>query len=234
MGTLFKGGTIITASETTRADLLVDGDKIVLIGEDIPAIGHMVVDGTAVTSGYFHTSSFGDFVLTGFSFNPTSPPSVDAYGQNPNTQNELFLSRGGPHGQDWLVLVYVPNSGYSSIRGSGAWILEIPASVPDTGATCAMLLFSLTVLGVARTSAHGLGQAGGVASRNTPVPGFNRSPELGNHDSRGILLTPPTTTNGAFDCLLRQRVVYREPVPPALLVVPSGKTTCRVRRRFGD
>ena len=44
MGTLFKGGTIITASDSTRADLLVEGDKIVIIGQDIPALGHRVVD----------------------------------------------------------------------------------------------------------------------------------------------------------------------------------------------
>ena len=44
MGTLFKNGTIITASDMVNADVLVDGETISLIGKDIAADGHEVVD----------------------------------------------------------------------------------------------------------------------------------------------------------------------------------------------
>lgn len=44
MGTLFKGGTIITASDMIQADVLVEGEIITLIGKDLPADGHTVVD----------------------------------------------------------------------------------------------------------------------------------------------------------------------------------------------
>src|SRR5579859_7867815 len=44
MGTLFKNGTIVTASETFPADLLVEGEQIALIGQSIPAGKHQVVN----------------------------------------------------------------------------------------------------------------------------------------------------------------------------------------------
>ncbi|MHB8624677.1 MAG: dihydropyrimidinase [Aggregatilineales bacterium] len=44
MGTLFKNGTVITASDSYPADVLVDGETIALIGHNIPAEGHKVVD----------------------------------------------------------------------------------------------------------------------------------------------------------------------------------------------
>jgi dihydropyrimidinase len=44
MGTLFKNGTIITASDMFRADLLVEGEIISLIGRDLDPTGHEVVD----------------------------------------------------------------------------------------------------------------------------------------------------------------------------------------------
>jgi dihydropyrimidinase len=46
MGTLFKNGTIITASEMVPADVLVEGEIITLIGKDIPTASHTVVDCT--------------------------------------------------------------------------------------------------------------------------------------------------------------------------------------------
>ena len=39
MGTLFKNGTIITASDMIQADVLVEGEKVALIGQNIPARG---------------------------------------------------------------------------------------------------------------------------------------------------------------------------------------------------
>ncbi len=44
MTTLFTHGTIVTASETYQADLLVDGERIAAIGRDLPATGAAVVD----------------------------------------------------------------------------------------------------------------------------------------------------------------------------------------------
>ncbi|MEZ4672396.1 MAG: dihydropyrimidinase [Anaerolineae bacterium] len=44
MGTLFKNGTIVTASEMVQADVLVEGEQIVTIGKDISRRGHEVVN----------------------------------------------------------------------------------------------------------------------------------------------------------------------------------------------
>jgi dihydropyrimidinase len=46
MGTLFKNGTVVTASDMTQADVLVEGEIITMIGRDIPQAGHEVVDCT--------------------------------------------------------------------------------------------------------------------------------------------------------------------------------------------
>ncbi len=44
MGTLFKNGTVVTASDVFRADVLAENEVITLIGVDIDAGGHEVVD----------------------------------------------------------------------------------------------------------------------------------------------------------------------------------------------
>ena len=44
MGTLFKNGTIITASDMVSADVLVEGEIVTLIGRDLSGNGHLVVD----------------------------------------------------------------------------------------------------------------------------------------------------------------------------------------------
>jgi dihydropyrimidinase len=44
MRTLIKNGTIVTAAETHRADILIDEGKIALMGQDLPAEGAEVVD----------------------------------------------------------------------------------------------------------------------------------------------------------------------------------------------
>jgi len=44
MGTLFKNGTIITASDMIQADVLVEGEKVTLIGSNIDSKGHEVVN----------------------------------------------------------------------------------------------------------------------------------------------------------------------------------------------
>jgi dihydropyrimidinase len=44
MGLLFKNGTVITASDQLKADVLVEGEVITLLGQDLPADGHEVID----------------------------------------------------------------------------------------------------------------------------------------------------------------------------------------------
>ena len=44
MRTLIKGGTIVNADATTRADILVDGERIALIGEELDASADRTVD----------------------------------------------------------------------------------------------------------------------------------------------------------------------------------------------
>src|SRR5205814_5642117 len=44
MRTLIKGGTIVNADATSRADVLVDGERIALIGEDLNVTADRSVD----------------------------------------------------------------------------------------------------------------------------------------------------------------------------------------------
>lgn len=44
MGTLIKNGTIVNAAETIQADILVEGEQIVLIGKNLPKDKHTVID----------------------------------------------------------------------------------------------------------------------------------------------------------------------------------------------
>jgi dihydropyrimidinase len=44
MSTLFKNGTVVNAGDSFAADVLVDGEKIVMIGQSIPASDHKVID----------------------------------------------------------------------------------------------------------------------------------------------------------------------------------------------
>ncbi|MCC6906087.1 MAG: dihydropyrimidinase [Anaerolineae bacterium] len=46
MGTLFRNGTLVTASDMFQADLLVEGETIALIVRNLPSAGHEVVDCT--------------------------------------------------------------------------------------------------------------------------------------------------------------------------------------------
>ena len=46
MRTLITGGTIVNADATTRADVLVDGERIALIGTDLEATADATIDAT--------------------------------------------------------------------------------------------------------------------------------------------------------------------------------------------
>ncbi|HMR65857.1 MAG TPA: amidohydrolase family protein, partial [Anaerolineae bacterium] len=46
MTTLIKNGVIVTASDTYPADVLIDGEQIVMIGRDLATAGHEVIDAT--------------------------------------------------------------------------------------------------------------------------------------------------------------------------------------------
>ena len=46
MPTVIKNGTLVTASDTSKADLLIDGEKIAVIGEGLETEGAIVIDAT--------------------------------------------------------------------------------------------------------------------------------------------------------------------------------------------
>jgi dihydropyrimidinase len=48
MGTLIRGGKVVSAAAITLADLLIEGDKIAQVAPGIDAVGHTVVDATGM------------------------------------------------------------------------------------------------------------------------------------------------------------------------------------------
>ena len=46
MSTIIKNGTIITASDTVQADVLIEGEKVVLIGQKLPTTAGLSIMGT--------------------------------------------------------------------------------------------------------------------------------------------------------------------------------------------
>lgn len=44
MKTLIKNGTVVTAGDTFKADVLIEGEKIALIGNDLSAEGAEIID----------------------------------------------------------------------------------------------------------------------------------------------------------------------------------------------
>jgi dihydropyrimidinase len=44
MGTVIKNGTVVTAGDTFRADLLIEGETIALLGSHLPEADHLVID----------------------------------------------------------------------------------------------------------------------------------------------------------------------------------------------
>jgi dihydropyrimidinase len=48
MGTLIKGGKVVSAKSSQQADVLIDGEKITAVGAGLNATGHTVVDATGM------------------------------------------------------------------------------------------------------------------------------------------------------------------------------------------
>ena len=46
MRTVIKNGTVVTATETARADVVIEGDRVAAIGLDMPVQADKVIDAT--------------------------------------------------------------------------------------------------------------------------------------------------------------------------------------------
>jgi dihydropyrimidinase len=46
LGTVIRGGTVVTATDTQRADVLIEGERIAMLAETIPSNGHTTIDAT--------------------------------------------------------------------------------------------------------------------------------------------------------------------------------------------
>ncbi len=46
MGTVIRGGIVVTATDTQRADVLIEGERITMLAESIPSNGHTTIDAT--------------------------------------------------------------------------------------------------------------------------------------------------------------------------------------------
>jgi dihydropyrimidinase len=44
LGTVIRGGTVVTATDTQRADVLIEGERITMLAESIPSNGHATID----------------------------------------------------------------------------------------------------------------------------------------------------------------------------------------------
>lgn len=48
MTTLIKNGTVVTAGDTFKADVLIEAEKVALMGQNLPGNGHEVIDATGL------------------------------------------------------------------------------------------------------------------------------------------------------------------------------------------
>ncbi|MGC2243764.1 MAG: dihydropyrimidinase [Candidatus Aquilonibacter sp.] len=46
MGTVIRGGVVVTATDTQRADVLIEGERVTMLAESIPRSGHTTIDAT--------------------------------------------------------------------------------------------------------------------------------------------------------------------------------------------
>jgi dihydropyrimidinase len=46
LGTVIRGGVVVTATDTQRADVLIEGERVTMLAESIPSSGHTTIDAT--------------------------------------------------------------------------------------------------------------------------------------------------------------------------------------------
>ena len=82
MKTLLKGGTVVSAAASRAADVLIEGEKILAVGENLPADGAAVVDVT----GKLLFPGFID-APTHFDLDVCNPTTADTFA--PGTQRRV-------------------------------------------------------------------------------------------------------------------------------------------------
>ena len=108
MRLLFKGGTVITGKGPRRADILVEGEKILDVCRDIPAIGAQVVD----VSGMLLFPGFID-AHTHFDLDVCNTTTADDFASG---------SRAALHGGTTTIIDFAcPNKGESLHYGLDLW-----------------------------------------------------------------------------------------------------------------
>ena len=108
MKTLLKGGTVVSAAASRAADVLIEGEKILAVGENLPADGAAVVDVT----GKLLFPGFID-AHTHFDLDVCSTTTADNFDTG---------TRSAIHGGTTLVIDFAcPNKGESLQYGLDLW-----------------------------------------------------------------------------------------------------------------
>ena len=108
MKTLLKGGTVVSAAVSRAADVLIEGEKILAVGENLPADGAAVVDVT----GKLLFPGFID-AHTHFDLDVCSTTTADNFDTG---------TRSAIHGGTTLVIDFAcPNKGESLQYGLDLW-----------------------------------------------------------------------------------------------------------------
>ena len=108
MKTLLKGGTVVSAAASRAADVLVEGEKILAVGENLPADGAAVVDvtGKLLFPGFIDAHTHFDLDVC----NTTTADNFDTG------------TRSAIHGGTTLVIDFAcPNKGESLQYGLDLW-----------------------------------------------------------------------------------------------------------------
>ena len=65
MKTLLKNGTLVTASDTIRADILLDGETIALIGQNLPGDAVVDISGQYILPGAIDVHTYLELPMMG-------------------------------------------------------------------------------------------------------------------------------------------------------------------------
>ena len=121
MALLIKGGTLVTASETVRADVRIEGEKVALVGKDLPVTGDAeVVDATGklILPG-------GVDVHTHFDL-----PSLGTVSSDDHYTGHKAAAFGGTT----TVIDFVPLEGSSLLQAVDSWHQKVePKAAIDYG-----------------------------------------------------------------------------------------------------